>query len=132
YCTSGSLSGHCRRTLRLLGVVAAMLLEDAHLLGRGLGGFELGVKRAHPVDDLCGRKRCADEVSLRQIATHLAEHLPAISGFDAFGDYLHSQAVPQLDGRTHDHLIISLAFQIDDERLVDLDFIDWQPLELCE
>jgi hypothetical protein len=59
-------------------------------------------RRLDPAGERLWFQRSAHEESLRVITTEGAQQVPHREIFNAFGDHLQPQVVPQVDGRTHD------------------------------
>src|SRR5256714_12964435 len=72
----------------------------------------------------------ADVEALRVVAPECGE-LPADRlAFHTLGRYGQPKTAAQLDGRADDRLVLGVRVHVEDERLVDLDLIDLELLEL--
>jgi hypothetical protein len=76
------------------------------------------------------RQRAAEVVALGEIAAERLEVAPRILGLDALGDDAQAEVVGELDGRAHDRGVGGVDGHLDHERLVDLDHVDRQALEV--
>ena len=76
--------------------------------------------------------RPAEQVALHFIAPRLAQEVELLGGLDAFGHHAQVQLVAERDDRLHDHGVVGIGGQIDDERTVDLELVDRKALQVAE
>jgi len=77
-----------------------------------------------------GRLRAAEEEALGVVAAVVDKQVENPGILDAFGDDTQPEVVCQVDGRAHDHLVVARFEKVGDERPIDLDLVDWQPLQV--
>ena len=71
-------------------------------------------------------------MALHLVAAEAAQALELALGLDALGDHAQAQAVAEIDDRAHDHLVVQVVLEVLHERLVDLEPLDRQPLDVGE
>ena len=91
-----------------------------------------GLAVGHPGRQLVRRLRPAQVVALRDVAAELGQAVPDLLRLDALGDDLEPEVAAEVDRRAHDRGVVLVAGHVHDERLVDLDLVDRQPLEVAE
>src|SRR5579883_591847 len=77
-----------------------------------------------------GGLRAADVVALRQIAAQRRQPLPRLAVLDPFSYHLEAEVAGQLHRRAHDRQILAGERHVLHERLVDLDLVHGQMLEI--
>ena len=93
--------------------------------GRGLAQRVLGL-------DQLGGARAAEQVALATVAADLAQARQLQRGLDALGDHRQAEGVAELDDGLDDRRVLGVDAQAVDERAVDLDRLDREPLQVGE
>ena len=88
--------------------------------------------RLHEAPERLGRQRPAEPVALHLVAPAGSQVGHLLGGFDAFRDGFHAQALGQADDGAHDGLVFPVLDDIAHERLVDLELVDLEPLEVTQ
>src|SRR5882672_2834537 len=112
--------------------IAVMFADHPHLRRCAGRGFKLRIEPHDPRGDVIRLQRVTDEIALGEVAAELREELPALGLVDALRDDLETHAVAEVDRRFDDDRVVRVGLQIEHERLVDLDLIDRQALQLHE
>ena len=94
-------------------------------------GPPLGLLPAPPLE-LRGRQRPADVQPLGVVAPEPAERLEDVAVLDALRGHGEPHVVREVDRRAHDRRVVGIAHEPDDERLVDLQLVHRQPLQVGE
>ena len=79
-------------------------------------------RRRQPCVELLGLQRARDSVPLTDVASHLDGTIHHLVVLDAFGDDPQAEIVTQMDGGSHDHVIVGFEEDVGDEAAVDLQF----------
>ncbi len=74
----------------------------------------------------------ADEEALRRVAPELSQAAPGLLRLDALGYDAEAEVVAEIDRRAHDHVVVLVVLHVHDERPVDLQDVDREPLQLAE
>ena len=70
--------------------------------------------------------------ALRLVAAQRAQVVEHVRALDALGDDLEPEAAREVDRGAHDQQVVDVADDAGDERAVDLDLVERQPLEVGE
>src|SRR5207302_7626408 len=102
--------------------------------GAGNGSIDplAGHTGAEPAGDLGRDYRPAEIEALHVVTPVGGEPFERGAVLDAFGDDADAEAVGQLDDRTDDRRVVLVVEHVDDERLVDLDLVHGEALEVPE
>lgn len=93
----------------------------------GLPGAPFGVPVAEPRH----RHWLGDEKSLRDIAAERGQARPRRPVLDAFGDDIQAEMMSEIDRRVHDRIGAVIAIDRAYERLVNLDGMDRESLQVA-
>ena len=74
----------------------------------------------------------ANEVPLAEVAAEALDPSQLAIGVDALGDDLQVERPPELDHHLQEHEVGALVFEHGDERPVDLELVDREPLQVRE
>ena len=77
-------------------------------------------------------ERLGDVEALRLVASEVAEPIERVAILDALGDDPETEVLPELDSRPDDREVLDAVEHVGDERAVDLDLLDRQPLQVGE
>src|SRR3954447_4406026 len=83
-----------------------------------------------PGDEGLARQWTGEVVALYDVGTHHREHLPGHGVLDAFGGDGQAELMGQVDRGSDDDLVLRVLAEHRDERAVDLELVDGQPLEI--
>ena len=75
-------------------------------------------------------QRAREVVALGEVAAERLEVAPGVLGLDALGDDAQAEVVGEVDRGAHDRGVGGVDGHLDHERLVDLDHVDREPLEV--
>ena len=85
-----------------------------------------------PLQQFACRQRLAHVKALRVVAAEYGQGVPGLPGVDALGHDLEAEVVREIDHGAHDHRIVLVLLHVDDERLVDFDFVHRQLPQMRE
>src|SRR5690606_15029316 len=98
-------------------------------------GLNARVRAGRRLVDLLGRERAREVVALTECAAQLEQSRPLRLGFDAFGHDVHVEGAAEAeDGASEGGVVAPLRAnaQLVDERLVDLQHVHRETLEVAE
>src|SRR5690606_30588303 len=112
------------------GVSGAAIADRARFLreARERRAAGAGLARQHRAQFL-GGAGLAEQASLREVATRLAQEFELALGFHALGHHFHAKAAAHLDDGAHDGGVIAVDVGVAHERLVDLQRADGELLQ---
>src|SRR5690606_13837799 len=82
------------------------------------------------LEQLARRQRPGEQVTLHLVAAVAAQQLELTARFDPLGDHLEAQALGERDDRLGDRGVVRIGGDVLDERLVDLERLDREALEV--
>ena len=110
---------------------AALAEELRAAVAPSLGGKVDQAVGEEGVDRPSGH-RFGEVEALAGIGAEHGQRLVLLGGLHPFGDDGHSEPVGELDDRAHDRVPVRIGGQLGDERLVDLDRVDRERVEVAE
>jgi hypothetical protein len=84
---------------------------------------------AQELDQGLARHRAGDEIALGFWTTRRAQEIELLESLHALGGDAELEAEPELHDAAHDRDVVGIGVDAADERAVDLDPVDRQPLE---
>lgn len=114
-------------------IIAATLFYGS--ISNGSGRCLSSLRRPElplPAGEFIGVHGPGDVVTLRDIAAERGQHVPYLPGLDALGYDLAAEIVDEIDGGAHDQQRILAGRHVAHERLVDLDGLHRQFLQVAE
>ena len=91
---------------------------------------ELAAAPARKLLDSLGGHRACHVVALGDVTTDVAQPVQRLGILDTLGDDAQSKVVAQLDRGANDDRVVALGRHVHDERLVDLELVDLEPLQV--
>jgi hypothetical protein len=91
-----------------------------------------GESARHVVRRVVGRQRAREVVALREVAAQPTQAFELVGGLDPLRDHVHAEAVRQRHDRPDDLLVAFLRGRAAHERLVDLDGVEREAVQVAE
>src|SRR5205807_7306250 len=79
---------------------------------------------------MCHRQWLPNQKALYFLTSLAQQECELVRGLDAFRDYRQIEAAPQPDDRANDRGGLWIAVDVSDERLIDLDLVKWERLQV--
>jgi hypothetical protein len=83
-------------------------------------------------DEVCRGHGLAEDEPLVEIAAKLPQKIALGVGLHTLGGHCHAQALPQCDDGLHNGGVSRPPGEIGNEGTIDLQFVDWEALEVAQ